>query len=182
MRAGTYVLWNTRMRNPTTRRPVNLRQLCAIARLMLEPEPEMDDSEWKARTKLALAKQGYAEPSPALLESAMWRVEQAVSRENGPRPVRTSPPPTMRPESRPLTAAEARAALQQVLTSCAPPSLTCAPNSAPAGCRGWSGLGAGGSTREAPRSNTLAQIAEWRRTQTRPAKSQPEVDGEAVRD
>lgn len=74
-------------------RPIEMHQLCAIARSVLEADPKIDDCEWKERTKLRLSKQGYDYPSPELLSSALDRVERAMRKVSGARPVNLPRPP-----------------------------------------------------------------------------------------
>lgn len=85
-------LWKTAMKAPKTLRSIQPHQLAAIAKRVLMVEPSITDSEWKARTKETLAKQGWANPEPPeMLETALWNVEKALERQWGPRPVPTSP-------------------------------------------------------------------------------------------
>jgi hypothetical protein len=73
------------------RRPIESHQLRAIARIALQADPMITDSEWKALTKEFAAKQGYDEPPPDMLERAMTSVEKAMEQTLGPRPIRYQP-------------------------------------------------------------------------------------------
>lgn len=79
------------MKAPKDRRPIESHQLRAIARNVLQTNPTITDSEWKALTKELAAKQGYDEPPPDMLERAMTSVEQAMAQTLGPRPIRHQP-------------------------------------------------------------------------------------------
>lgn len=74
-------------------RPIEFRQVCAIARMVLLREPSMGDAEWKAATKEAGAKQGYGEPDAELLARALSAVERALKETMGARPVPQIGPP-----------------------------------------------------------------------------------------
>jgi hypothetical protein len=97
------MLWKTEMRRDLTRPPIGVRQLCVVARELLEHEPDMDDAAWREAIKCRIIALGYTyPPQPHAIPDAMARVERAVSR---PVPVPPSPPtlpPTKRaPEWRP---------------------------------------------------------------------------------
>lgn len=96
-------------RNPKTRRPIAMHQLCAIARSVIEPDPTMTDSDWKEATRLKAARQGYDTIPPQMLASAMNRVEHAIKRPLPAAPVsrHEEAPPAIAP----FTRAEARAIL-----------------------------------------------------------------------
>lgn len=76
------------------RKPIEYRQLCAIVKTLLQQEPSIDDSEWKARTRDTLAKYGFQEPDTDAMARAMSQVEYALRKTIGPRPARTIPVPT----------------------------------------------------------------------------------------
>jgi chromatin segregation and condensation protein Rec8/ScpA/Scc1 (kleisin family) len=59
-------------------RAIQFHQLCAIAKAELLAEPTMDDSEWKARTKDRLTRQGYDYPEPTMLSRVLAAVEAAT--------------------------------------------------------------------------------------------------------
>jgi hypothetical protein len=151
------------MRIPKERRPVQTHQLRAIARSVILAEPSISDSEWKARTKEKLATQGWDNPAPEMLETALTNVEKALEKQWGPRPVQLPPlrPSVTQPlPPAPLTPEEAATALAKVSASCKPRSTNCVNNS------GWSrigSLGVDGSASRRPGGNqTVAQIGEWR--------------------
>lgn len=77
--------------------PVEYRQLCAIAKTIIQQEPSIDDAEWKARVRDTLAKWGFAEPDADQLVRAMNQVEYALRKTIGPRPVREIPVPMANP-------------------------------------------------------------------------------------
>lgn len=85
-----------------------LRQLCAIARAVLDDEPSIDDAEWKERIKCRLVAQGWAYPQPHAITDAMDRTERAVGRQQPPSTPEPSPPGET---GRELSADEARTAL-----------------------------------------------------------------------
>ena len=68
------------------RKAIQWRQLCAIARVVIEAEPTIDDSEWKARTKDLAAAQGYDSLPPLMLTKALTAVEHVLEKQWGPRP------------------------------------------------------------------------------------------------
>ena len=75
-------------RAPVERKPVEWRQLCAITRALIEAEPTIDDSEWKAQIKnrLTALELDYPEDLDAI-GRAMSGVERALEKQWGPRPV-----------------------------------------------------------------------------------------------
>lgn len=75
------------------RKEISYRQLCAILKTVLQQEPSIEDSEWKARTRDTLAKWGFREPNTDQLSRAMASVEHALKQTIGPRPSRLVLPP-----------------------------------------------------------------------------------------
>lgn len=69
-------------------KPIEFRQLCALLRSLLQPDPSIDDGEWKARALDTLAKWGFLAPKSEQLDRAMTAVEQAMRLTVGPRPMR----------------------------------------------------------------------------------------------
>jgi hypothetical protein len=69
------------------RKPIDFRQLCALVKGILQAEPTIDDGEWKARTKDQMAKWGFEEPNPLMLDRALSQVENALRQTLGPRPI-----------------------------------------------------------------------------------------------
>lgn len=65
---------------------MEFRQVCAIARVVIEADPTISDSEWKAGTKDLAARQGYDSIPPDMLARALTQVEQALERIWGQRP------------------------------------------------------------------------------------------------
>lgn len=101
---------------PKPRAP-SFEQLCAIAREAIADERSIDDSEWRERIKCTLARRGLLYPRPHVIGDAMDRVERALVRQWGPRPTGVehhAAPIVERPEARPLSQAEARAALAKM--------------------------------------------------------------------
>lgn len=80
------------------KRLIQFHQVCAIAKMILQAEPTIDDAEWKARVMDCSSRQGWESPPSDMLSRAMTQVEQALKQTIGPRPVLipTSPnrPPT----------------------------------------------------------------------------------------
>lgn len=66
---------------------ISFPQLCAVSRDLLQAEPGMDDSEWKARIKDRLVKWGFQYPHPESLAKAMDATHRAHERAHGQRPV-----------------------------------------------------------------------------------------------
>lgn len=88
-------------------RPIDFRQTCAIARVVLLANPLFSDAEWKAATRETAAKQGYDEPSSEMLARAMGAVEKVVKLTLGPRPSDPhAPAPAEKSERQPLTERE----------------------------------------------------------------------------
>jgi hypothetical protein len=82
------------MRRPKELRPVEWRQLCAIARELLMADPTIDDAEWKARIKERLCRLEFDYPAKFdTIPRAMSAVERALSAKWGPRPVGQPPRP-----------------------------------------------------------------------------------------
>jgi hypothetical protein len=96
-RAGIHRLWKTPMTTHSERRPIALHQLSAIARSILEADPAIEESEWKAAIRDKATRQGYDTAPPELLWRAMERAADARKREKGPRPVVMPQPPERRP-------------------------------------------------------------------------------------
>lgn len=68
------------------RRPVDFRQVCAIARAVILARPHYTDSEWRDSIKRVIVRQRFADPSPDLIARAMTRVERAMWETVGSRP------------------------------------------------------------------------------------------------
>lgn len=82
------------------RPPVKWKQLCAIARALLDAAPTMDDAEWKERIKIRVTALGYTYPAPPLsVRKAMAAVEGAMEKRGHPRqaPLIPSPPRRVAP-------------------------------------------------------------------------------------
>jgi len=79
------------------RKPVEWRQLCAIASNQLEPDPSIDDAEWKAKILDRLARLGFADPDRQTLTRAMSAAERAHEKRHGPRPVSMPQQPSSQP-------------------------------------------------------------------------------------
>lgn len=97
-------------------RPIEFRQVRAIARVLLLRTPTITDSEWKAQTRETAAKQGYDEPPTDMLDRALVSVEQEMLRTMGPRPLAadTPEPRAQKPQHAPLTPAEWHAFAQTI--------------------------------------------------------------------
>lgn len=88
-------------RRPRDYKPIEFRQLCAVVKMLLQQAPQIDDAEWKARTRDHLQKLGFDEPDSEQLSRAMTQVEYALRQTVGPRmagrpvpePVRAQPEP-----------------------------------------------------------------------------------------
>lgn len=74
----------------TSLKPIEYRQLCAIAREQLLACPEISQGEWADRIKDRLVQLGFAYPKQDQFTAAMSAVEHAVSRTMGPRVAKTS--------------------------------------------------------------------------------------------
>lgn len=91
------------MRRDENRQPMGFRQLCSVARELLEHEPNIDDADWREAIKCRIIALGYTyPPHPQTIPDAMARVERALSR---PLPVPPAPgrsvPAKRAPEWRP---------------------------------------------------------------------------------
>jgi hypothetical protein len=75
---------------------IGWRQLYAIAKAELLADPTIDDSEWKARTKDRLVRQGYDYPEPTMLSRALASIEHDT------KVVRSLTLPPQPPEPKPL--------------------------------------------------------------------------------
>ena len=85
-------------RHGLSRKPIEMRQLTAMAAMLIKTDPTMDDSEWLHRLKCELLAQGFTYPQPwTLMAGAIARVTAIHRREWGgdrppsPRPFRRSP-------------------------------------------------------------------------------------------
>lgn len=86
-------------------RPIEFRQLCAIARVVFLESPGMTDADWKGATLDACSKQGWAYPEGDMLARAIGAVERALEQTVGKRQVRElDPPPAETPIDRNWTA------------------------------------------------------------------------------
>jgi hypothetical protein len=87
------------MRRDGNRHPIGFRQLCAVARELLENDPSIDDAEWREAIKCRIVALGYTyPPQPQTIPDAMARVERACSR---PVPVLPSPARSESPKRAP---------------------------------------------------------------------------------
>lgn len=75
-------------------KPIQYRQLCMVAKTVLQRNPLMDDAEWKAKTQDTLEKMGFEAPDAGMLVRAMNGVENSLKATVGPRPTRPVPMPT----------------------------------------------------------------------------------------
>ncbi len=80
------------MRAARTYRPLDYRQTCAIAKLVLLRDPAATYGEWAEATKCEAARQGYATPLADPLTRAMKAVERSLEAVLGPRPIRELAP------------------------------------------------------------------------------------------
>lgn len=91
MRAGIRELWKfcgkgrRVSRHVYPRRPIEFRQVCAIARVVLLQTPTISDAEWKAAVLDTCAKQGWDNPEGDMLARALGAVERATMQTIGPR-------------------------------------------------------------------------------------------------
>ena len=61
------------------RQPIPFRHLCVLARALLQDDPTMPDSEWKARLTDQIIRSGFAYPEPhEQITRAMDAVEHAI--------------------------------------------------------------------------------------------------------
>jgi len=100
-------------------RRVEWRQLCAIAKDMIERDPHADDSTWCEAIKRRLVQLHLDYPStPHDITAAMRAVERALAKLWGPRPAPTPPsaPPLQEqaPAIAPLSREEATAILAEL--------------------------------------------------------------------
>jgi hypothetical protein len=96
-------------------RVVQWRQLCAIARDMIERDRAMTDSAWIEEIKRRLVQLNFELPRPHELTSAIRAVERALSKLWGRRPAPIAPPHEPKScDPLPLTRDEAIAALQSL--------------------------------------------------------------------
>jgi len=104
----------------TDYRPVEFRQVCAVARMVLLKEPAMNDADWKHATLEALAKQGWDNPPSDMLARALSAVEQALKQTIGQRPVPDVTPSDdpIKPEVPPPTREE-WAVIVETIKACA---------------------------------------------------------------
>jgi len=113
------------------RKPVQLRQLCAIARQLLEADLSMDDAKWRERIKCRVIQLGLTYPQPlSLLSDAMTQVDRALQGQR-PSPLPAAPHQEQ-PQVQPLTTEEARAALSQLRQRFGtPPPMKAMPSAEP---------------------------------------------------
>lgn len=69
------------------RKPIEFRQLCAMVRSIVQQEPTMSYTEWKELSLRRLIDWGFEIPDMQVLNRAMERVDEAITRTLGPRPV-----------------------------------------------------------------------------------------------
>jgi hypothetical protein len=81
------------MRKPRDYKPIEFRQLCMVVKMILQQAPEIDDAEWKARTRDHLQRLGFDEPASDILSRAMTQVEQALKSTIGQRLTIPAPAP-----------------------------------------------------------------------------------------
>jgi len=62
-------------------KPPHRRVLCAIARVVIEEDPSIDDAEWKETIKRRLVTQGWQYPDPEDLGIAITAVERAINKQ-----------------------------------------------------------------------------------------------------
>lgn len=95
------------MPKPRDYKPIEFRQLCMVAKMILQQAPAIDDAEWKARTRDHLQRLGFDEPASDTLSRAMTQVEQALKSTIGqrltipaPAPEQPAAPPAPEPTGR----------------------------------------------------------------------------------
>lgn len=91
-----------------TYKPIEFRQLCMVAKSVIQQAPAIDDAEWKAQIRDRLQVLGFDEPDPESVSRAMTQVEQALRRTVGPRLSRAIPEPTRMPAPTPEPPKESR--------------------------------------------------------------------------
>jgi len=101
------------------KKPVEWRQLCAIARDQIQADPTINNFEWKERIKIRLLAIGLMYPvEPDGIDRALRAVERALSREWGPRPAPVTSVPASVPHpvdpAAPLGREEAAAILTRL--------------------------------------------------------------------
>ena len=160
---------NRSRRRPPSRKPVEWRQLCKITEAVIEQEPTISDSEWKARIRDRLASLEFEQPATTEpIHRAMSAVEKALEKRRGPRPPPLQPlrPVTAANPARPMTPEEAATVLARVNACCKPPSTASASNS---GLTSLARIGIDASpSRDPPANQTAAQISQWSASTTRP--------------
>jgi hypothetical protein len=83
------------MRTPKDWRPIEFRQLCALARALLIQNPTISDAEWKEQIKRRVIALEFTYPEPLdVLDHAMSAVQRALKETLGPRPIDLPPLPT----------------------------------------------------------------------------------------
>lgn len=87
-------------------KPIEFRQLCMVVKMLLQQAPEIDDAEWKARTRDHLQRLGFDEPSSDMLSRSMTQVEQALRKTVGPRVDRSVPVPPVDLKPKPIAPPE----------------------------------------------------------------------------
>lgn len=108
-------------------RPIEYRQVCAIARVAFLNAPQMSDAEWKAAIKDTCEKQGWDNPPPDVLSRAMSAVERALEQTVGPRRMREHTPPPQPPKPDKGWTKADRDALAQTIKSAQARSAGAAP-------------------------------------------------------
>lgn len=82
-------------------RPIEFRQVCAIARVVFLQSPQMTDAEWKGAIADTCVKQGWEPPDSELMARAMGAVERALQQTTGKKRVVAEPstePAVAKPE------------------------------------------------------------------------------------
>lgn len=88
------------MHRPRTGKPVEWRQLCAIARAVITSDRSIEDGEWKERIKDRLIALDLDYPLQLdLFPRAMSAVETALEKQWGPRPASLPLSSTRPPET-----------------------------------------------------------------------------------
>lgn len=87
------------MRVPKDLKPIEWRQLCAVARELLTADPTISDAEWKARIKKRLARLEFDYPTADTIVRAMGSVERALAQTLGPRPTPVPVSPVTPPQT-----------------------------------------------------------------------------------
>jgi hypothetical protein len=85
-------------------RPIGLRALWVVARDEIERDPLLDNFDWTENIKRRLVRDGYDYPAPDVLAAMLERIERALTKRWGPRPLpghRPQPQPQGKPDGSP---------------------------------------------------------------------------------